>query len=189
LYLPRGCIHSAATSDSYSAHVTIGISVYTWSDLIQALVENSADDKGLRPALPGGFAKHTELKPFLKQRLTELLGHRTNDQLIESFTVRVRSGQLAPAERFRIDVMAIDENTPLQTPARSQYQIVRDAVSTVLEFRGKRHILPADLAPMLRAISERSIFRTAELAEHLPAQNRLGVNRYLLDIGFLTLAH
>jgi ribosomal protein L16 Arg81 hydroxylase len=189
LYLPRGYIHSAATSDSHSAHVTIGISVYTWSDLTQDLVENSADDERLRPALPAGFAKRADLKFILKQRLTELLGHRAGidyDQLIEVFTRGVRSGQSAPSERFRIDVVAIDEQSPLQTAARSQYGIVQDAVSTVLEFKGKRHVFPAELAPILRAISERSIFRTAELPANLPAEARLGLSRYLLDIGFLT---
>src|SRR5208283_1139855 len=33
LYLPRGYVHSATTSEGYSAHVTIGLTVYTWVEL------------------------------------------------------------------------------------------------------------------------------------------------------------
>lgn len=82
--------------------------------------------------------------------------------------------------------MAIDEQSPLQTAASSQYRIVQNAVSTVLEFKGKRHVFPAELAPILRTISERSVFRTAELPANVPVETRLGLSRYLLDLGFLT---
>jgi ribosomal protein L16 Arg81 hydroxylase len=191
LYLPRGYVHSAATSDSYSAHVTIGVSVYTWSDLTQDLIQNSEDDESLRRALPPGFAKRRELKLILKQRLIELLQHRAGtdyDQLIEAFRRRVRADQTKPVEKFRVDVIAIDGQSLLQTPAKSQYLIIQDAVSTILEFMGRRHVFPAELAPTLHAISECLIFRTAELPENLPAETRLGLSRYLLDIGFLTHA-
>jgi ribosomal protein L16 Arg81 hydroxylase len=189
LYLPRGYIHSAATSDSYSAHITIGISVYTWLDLTQGLLENGAADPRLRAALPAGFAKRSDLKGMLQQRLSELLKHRvgTNcDELFETFTRRVVSGQSTPPERFRIDLVAIDGKSSLRTPAKSEYTIVQDALGTGLEFRGKRHILPDSVAPLLQAISERSIFRTEELGGNLPLEIRLGLSRYLLDLGFLT---
>jgi len=85
-----------------------------------------------------------------------------------------------------MDVIAIDDQSALQIPPRSQYRIVQDAVSTILELRGlelrgKRHVLP----PTLRTISERSIFRTAELPADVSAEATLGLSRYLLDIGFL----
>jgi ribosomal protein L16 Arg81 hydroxylase len=35
LYLPRGFLHSTTTSDGFSAHVTVGITVYTWVDLLK----------------------------------------------------------------------------------------------------------------------------------------------------------
>src|SRR5207253_2896853 len=35
LYIPRGHAHEAFTSDQPSLHLTIGINVYRWSDLLQ----------------------------------------------------------------------------------------------------------------------------------------------------------
>src|SRR5215469_14731846 len=38
LYLPRGYVHATRTSQVHSAHITIGINVYTWVDLLSELV-------------------------------------------------------------------------------------------------------------------------------------------------------
>src|SRR3974390_2309223 len=43
LYLPRGYVHAAHTSQVHSAHVTIGISVYTWVELLSELIARSKD--------------------------------------------------------------------------------------------------------------------------------------------------
>jgi hypothetical protein len=56
LYLPRGTVHSTTTSEEFSAHVTIDISVYTWVDLAREALQSSIDGEPLRRALPPGFA-------------------------------------------------------------------------------------------------------------------------------------
>ena len=50
LYLPRGYVHAAETSDQHSAHVTIGVTVYTWVELMQELRVGHGEDQ----AIPGG---------------------------------------------------------------------------------------------------------------------------------------
>jgi ribosomal protein L16 Arg81 hydroxylase len=39
LYLPRGYVHAAASTHGHSAHITIGITVYTWVELIAELCQ------------------------------------------------------------------------------------------------------------------------------------------------------
>jgi len=188
LYLPRGQVHSAVTTDCYSAHVTIGITVYTWADLARGLIDEAAAGHELRQALPPGFARRGELKYRLRQRLAELLSHRAGvdyDALIDNFARRVRSAQDVPAEKFRIDVVAIDANSLLKAPPPSRYRVSRDVANTVLEFNGQRHILPAPAESTLRAMSERDIFRTADLPGEISGEARLGLSRYLLEVGFL----
>jgi len=191
LYLPRGQVHSAVTSESYSAHVTIGITVYTWADLASGLSADAAADETLRQALPAGFATRAELRGLLRQRLAALSGHRTgidHDELIDRFLQRVRSGRSVPAQGFRIDVVAIDANSPLQAPAPHCYRISMDAGATILEFNSKRHILPGGTASTLRAMSERDVFRTADLPGEMSIEARLGLSRYLLEVGFLSVS-
>jgi ribosomal protein L16 Arg81 hydroxylase len=52
LYLPRGYVHAAHTSQGHSAHVTIGITVYTWVELIGELANAAKEIPALRAALP-----------------------------------------------------------------------------------------------------------------------------------------
>jgi len=59
LYLPRGFVHTTATSDRFSVHVTLGITVYTWVELLSDWIQSSKNSVGLRRALLPGFARHS----------------------------------------------------------------------------------------------------------------------------------
>jgi hypothetical protein len=52
LYLPRGYIHTTYTSDTHSAHVTLGIAVYTWLNLAGELLQSGMESIRFRKALP-----------------------------------------------------------------------------------------------------------------------------------------
>jgi oxalate decarboxylase/phosphoglucose isomerase-like protein (cupin superfamily) len=190
LYLPRGYVHSTTTSESYSAHVTIGISVYTWADLAKEYLQAGIDSPQLRRALPPGFASRSELKPLLREKMIAAMDKiRTGadtEKLIDAFTRRVRASRTKRPESFRADTFVIDSQSRLQAPAPSEYKITQESTKIVLEFEGRRHIFPTEALAALRAIAERPSFRTAELTQWSTAEARLGLSRYLYDIGFLT---
>jgi ribosomal protein L16 Arg81 hydroxylase len=105
LYLPRGFLHSTTTSDSFSAHVTIGITVFTWADLLKDYVQNAIVDTEQRRALPPGFASRSDLNTSLKEKLIQAL-HRLQettdvDELIESFRSRVRAAHVPRPPRSK----------------------------------------------------------------------------------------
>lgn len=52
LYLPRGWIHAARTTDEPSVHLTVGVLCLTWYDVLQAAVGLAADELPLRRAVP-----------------------------------------------------------------------------------------------------------------------------------------
>lgn len=58
-YVPRGLMHDAATSgDKPSLHITCGLIVRTWADLIlEAVSEVCVKDPAFRRSLPPGFAR------------------------------------------------------------------------------------------------------------------------------------
>jgi oxalate decarboxylase/phosphoglucose isomerase-like protein (cupin superfamily) len=190
LYLPRGYVHSTTTSESYSAHITIGISVYTWADLAKEYLQAGIDSPQLRGALPPGFASRSELKPLLREKMIAAMDKiRTGadtEKLIDAFTRRVRASRTKRPESFRADTFVIDSQSRLQAPAPSEYKITQESTKIVLEFEGRRHIFPTEALAALRAIAERPSFRTAELTQWSTAEARLGLSRYLYDIGFLT---
>ena len=108
LYLPRGYVHSAATSDSFSAHVTIGVTVYTWIDLAAELFMSSMQMPRFRNALPPGFASNSEYKQILQkgiiERVNELLTSSDYDKLIDVFAKRVMAGRSKEKGSFQCNV-------------------------------------------------------------------------------------
>jgi ribosomal protein L16 Arg81 hydroxylase len=119
LYLPRGYVHAAHTSQGHSAHVTIGISVYTWVDLLSELVASSKEIHQFRTALPPGFARKDEMKKMLKERLAmginRLSGNCDIDRLLDDFLQKIRSGQVRE-DTFQADSQVIGLQTKLKTP-------------------------------------------------------------------------
>ena len=191
LYLPRGVLHSTATAESFSAHVTIGISVYTWADLLKEFLSSAIDDEEMRRALPAGFATHAELQPLLNRKIREmgekLCSRSDGDRLIDAFTGRVRATRMRKPPPFRADVMVIDPSSSLQVPSPESYRITQEGDKTMLEFNGTRYQMPIPVAATMRVISQLRSFRPADLTGPLNSEGILALSRHLVDIGFLTL--
>jgi ribosomal protein L16 Arg81 hydroxylase len=192
LYVPRGVGHSTLTSHSHSAHVTIGVTVYTGVDLLHEVLGVAIHDPASRAALPVGFAHEAALKPALLRTLTEAL-QRLNSQtdaagLLDAFTRRVRAVQRAEATPFRAGWAVIDAQTTLQVPPPERYAFAVERDAGVLDLNSVRHRLPAIVAPVVQAMIARGTFRTAELLGGINPDVGLGLSRHLHEIGFLRLA-
>ena len=48
LYLPRGWLHEAKTSETDSLHLTVGVNVYTWMDAFRAALDSCAGEVEFR---------------------------------------------------------------------------------------------------------------------------------------------
>jgi hypothetical protein len=110
LYLPRGFIHSTATSRTSSLHVTLGITVFTWVELLAEWFQTSKAYPRYRRALAPGFAHDPNVQRMVRDELpkivAELQGLTDYDALLEAFTRRVNSGAFLPIERFGTEVAA-----------------------------------------------------------------------------------
>jgi hypothetical protein len=191
LYLPRGVLHSTTTAESFSAHVTIGISVYTWADLLKELLSSAIDDEEMRHALPPGFATHSELRPLLKRKMREMADSLYSkfdpDKLIDALTGRVRATRARKPPPFRADVTVVDLNSLLQLPSPESYCVTQEGDKTMLEFKNTRYHMPAPVAATMRAMSQMPSFRPGDLTGPLNTDDILGLTRHLVDIGFLTI--
>ena len=74
LYMPRGHVHEAFTSDRPSLHLTVGVMVFRWLDLLrQALAAAGAADVRFRQSLPAGTLCKGVTPPALSEKFQELL--------------------------------------------------------------------------------------------------------------------
>jgi lysine-specific demethylase/histidyl-hydroxylase NO66 len=94
LYLPRGYVHAASTTDDPSVHLTVGVLATTWYDVLQDTLALAADDPGFRDALPmaGGQA---DPAAFLSHAAAWLAGLSTEDV---AALVAQRAARAAPVE-------------------------------------------------------------------------------------------
>ena len=74
LYIPRGFVHEAFTSEQASLHLTVGVNVYRWADLLgEALSALTREDQRFREAIPREVLGPAGLGPAVRERFTELV--------------------------------------------------------------------------------------------------------------------
>jgi len=189
LYLPRGYLHSTTTSGSFSAHVTVGITVYTWVELAAELLQSAVADPRFRRALPPGFASRTAGQQALARELSELIAswcqHADYDQIIASFLQRVRTTRARAPGVFRADVSAVGPGTVLCIAAQRRYALAEEADHAVLAIDERRVLLPPATRPALQAICSGRPFSAAALPGALSLDARLTLVRYLYGLGLM----
>jgi hypothetical protein len=186
LYLPRGYVHSTTTSECHSAHVTIGINVFTWADIALEFVPSCLENEEYRRGLPPGFASRAELRPELKQRLIQMLPGVAidHDVLIDRAISLVQAGRRR-IPRFRADVTVITATSLLQTPTKQRYDVAQSKEHLMLGFDGKKFVFPGAMGGILAAMCARATFRVADLAGGPDTEALLSFARALQSIGFL----
>jgi hypothetical protein len=178
LYLPRGWLHEAATSNSDSLHVTVGVNVYTWLDAFKAALDECADDVEFRRS-PDGEAD--DLVERLRMRLgSDGVERRRRRRLVQTRRP-VLGGQLT-------QVRALDRLT-LETPVERRPTVLFDLEGTTLVFEGKEVTFPALAREEVGFVASiEGPFAAADLPGELDGKSRLVLVRRLVREGFLRLS-
>jgi hypothetical protein len=100
---------------------------------------------------------------------------------------RVRSGRKSPEGTFQSDVTVIGLRTQLKAPDAGRYRISMENSSAILEFEGRKFVLPDKIRATVDDMCKRTSFRPADLAGPLDNDGKLTLARYLHGERFLTL--
>ena len=156
LYLPRGYVHAALTTDDDSVHLTVGVLSTTWYDLLQDVVTLAGEQEQFRDALPLQPAGALEqlLPGFLRSAADWLesvspdeVERLAADRLARSVPVEPLS-LLATASAVR----TLDASRLLR-PRRGLTTTLRiTGESAVLTAPGRTVTLPGFTAPALRRL-------------------------------------
>jgi ribosomal protein L16 Arg81 hydroxylase len=191
LYLPRGFVHAANTMHGHSAHVTVGITVFTWVELIAELAHAAKEIPALRAALPPGFTAREELKKTLQQNLFQFLdllrANVDGERLIEGFLQKARSTRVRPQQAFNSDARVIGLQTRFKTPDAGSYRVSIEQRGVVMEFAGKKFVLPEKIRVTIDEMCKRQSFCLEGLSGPLDNEGKLTLARYLHGERFLTL--
>jgi hypothetical protein len=178
LYLPRGWLHAATTSDAESLHLTIGVNVYTWLDAMKAALDECGDDVEFRRSVDGGDIP--ELVRRLAARLSDDDVRRRRRRKLVATRRPVLDGQLA-------QLRALD-TLDLETEVERRPTAVADLEGTTLHFDGRTVVFPSRLRRELEfVVATGEPFTAADLPGRLDDDGRLVLVRRLVREGLLRL--
>jgi len=211
LYFPSGTRHSARSQDSWSIHLTIGVSTQTWRSLVRSVVEDvlSQEIEEIDESLPVGWLYDTpraELEDRTRRSL-DLIGEAlagADPALIvaeaaEPFLTE-RRRLMSGALQDRVAMSELGESSPLRRRDGIPLEILpaadtdADADADIAEIRlamGDRTVtVDARLSAateMIAAVGE-FCFTPRDLADLIPyPTERLELCRLLIREGALTL--
>jgi JmjC domain len=184
LYLPRGWLHEAETSDADSLHLTIGINAYTWLDAAKAALGPLEQDTDLRHGVAGGGDEADEVVERLRAELSpEEVERRRRRRFLDTRRPIREDGfaQVRALERLDVDTPVERRNTVIADLDEGD-----DDVGLVFEGRELRFPVHAR-NEVVACFEAEEPFRPSELPGDLDDAGRLVLVRRLVREGFLRI--
>jgi ribosomal protein L16 Arg81 hydroxylase len=195
LYIPRGHVHDAATTDSVSLHVTLGINTYTWADLFMEALNNLCRrDVRFRRGLPLGFAVDGAAAARVRAEgaaLSRALadGVLPVEETAEALAERFIRTRLPLFDGHLIELSEARRLTP-QTRVRKRawlYRLMIASDSVHLLYHGKGLKFARSLEGPLHFILENETFEVTSLPGNLNDRDKVTLVQLLIDEGLLTI--
>jgi hypothetical protein len=182
LYLPRGWLHEAVTSDTDSLHLTVGVNVITWQQAIRDALDETGDDVAMRRSIEAGslddalgvLAARLGERDVERRRVARLV-RRTRPLLADGFD------QLRALEELTLD-------TALER--RPVHALVRDDGDSglVLEHDGGTLRLASELREAIEVVLDSDgPFTAADLPGALDDGDRLAFVTRLVRDGLIRI--
>lgn len=195
LYIPRGQVHEALTSECSSLHITVSIHPFRFADLMSsALSLMSQQNLSLRKSLPIGFLNNGETKDLLKSQFKELLElissnaefEEALDHLAERFFSKMTplpDGHFTQIDEFK--------NINIETIVKKRdgmfCRIVKEKDSVSIEFPGNKVRGPSHIESALRFVADSTEFPVTSMPGSLNDNGKLVLVRRLVREGLLTV--
>jgi Cupin superfamily protein len=184
LYLPRGWLHEAMTSDTDSLHLTIGVNVVTWLDAFKAALEELRDDVRFRRSWQSSNEVN-ELVEALRARLGgDDVARRARRRLVRT-RLPLREGQMQQLRA--LEELGLDTELERRPTVLADLRERDGSIS--LAFEGRELTFPAHVREELAALVDANEPVTAaELPGSLDDAGRLVLVRRLVREGFLQIS-
>ncbi|MEM8573617.1 MAG: cupin domain-containing protein [Pseudomonadota bacterium] len=192
LYIPRGLVHEAVSTDETSLHITVGVMASTWFDfLVEAVESLAASDVELRTALPRSFATNGRMPESVRQKFESLAG-RLSTADIEPVWRRLTErfiDRRSPHLHRQLDAVTFLQKVGLDSVVGRRpfltYLIDEGSDTINLRFHHQEMSLPAHVNEALRHALETDRFRVGDLPGNLDDEGKVVLVRRLVREGLL----
>ncbi len=195
IYMPKGTPHAAATQDTPSGHLTVGVHVTAWRELVAEAWKRAEADGSLDDPLPAGWHRDaSSLAAELCDRLARAAAALATVDATEVARARAASflSTRAPLVRGvlldQLAVDAIDDRTLVRRRGGSVCELRPDGERLTVLLGDRRLQMPGWLEPAMRRIAGSGSLAVGDLAPEVPdPESRLVLVRRLIREGFLAL--
>jgi hypothetical protein len=199
LYVPRGFAHSATSGEETSAHLTVGMLVYTWAGVARDVLTSVADDVDFRRALPVGFASDPDFPAVVAAFVDRLQKHvaDVDPAALAERSIRRFWSSRSPILTGQLRQLALAERLSDRSVVRRRTEATchlcreSDDGATgerLLVVLGDREVrMPAALESAVRRLSSGDTVEIVDLADELDASSRLVLVRRLVREGLLEI--
>ena len=192
LYLPRGYVHVAHTTDTLSAHLSVSLLPTTWADVFRALMATLPHDERFRAAVslqPRGPAESSEQEEETFSALMDAFAQGSDmedalDALGKTFVssrLPHTAGQLGALTRTE----PVTLDTLLGTPSDIVWRVDSSGDRAFLHFHGKTISAPWTDLQALRFVAQAEVFSPKDIPGDLSADHKCQLAQHLLDEGFI----
>ncbi len=186
LYIPRGHVHEAFTSDRASLHLTVGINVFRWLDLLrQALTDAANADVRFRKSLPLGLLSTGASSPALRETFRDLLHLLAGSAKLEDAVAAMSADFVGKLTALPDDYFAVVEadrvelDTVMERTSGAVFRIVKTGDQVTLHAPGARIDGPAKIALALQFMARTHRFAPRDLPDNLTSDAKLLLVRRL----------
>ena len=195
LYVPRGVMHDASSTDEDSCHITLGVLPNTWTDLLlEAVARAALEDAELRRSLPVGYASQGFDRAASRARFADMLQRAVAkadfDGALDHFAVDLVStrhgllyGQMD--QIHRLAALSLEDRA---SPRPSLlYHLTRDAEHVTVTAYGGTLSMPVHAADPLEYALTHEGYRVGDLPGDLDDEGKIVLIRKLIKEGLVAL--
>jgi mannose-6-phosphate isomerase-like protein (cupin superfamily) len=193
VYVPRGVMHDATSTEADSCHITLGILPTSWTDLLlEAVARVGLRDSELRRSLPPGFARQgfdrEEARATIRDLLRRVLEQAELDPALDHFAEDLVStrhpllyGQMQ--QIHKLPGLTVEDRAGARP--NLLYHLLRDETHVHVAAYGARITLPLHAAEALEHALSHDEYRVGDLPGDLDDPGKLVLVRRLVREGLV----
>ncbi|WP_338641989.1 cupin domain-containing protein [Burkholderia pyrrocinia] len=189
LYVPRGMLHDASTTDSHSLHLTLSVETLTWAHLLEELV-TSCDQLG--QDLPRGVLESTARTDELIARIDTMLRHLNDRVAVDEASATLAGRLLANLDPLAgggfaaVDVArTVDASTWLEHRKGNFGRVECDGDQVVLHLPGTTMRAGRSMETAFRYVLDNERVRARDLPIRAGIREKIAFMAELVKKGFL----
>ncbi|MEZ4888011.1 MAG: cupin domain-containing protein [Chitinophagales bacterium] len=194
LYIPRGLVHKAVTTDTTSLHITFGMFPQKWHNLLAYIANSITEFTDFREALPiyNKTYQSDYILNELKNKFDKVIDSSKMKEFvvdyIDKYTIQKRMtsdlNRLLDFEKLE----QVCENSVIQRRKEIIFRIEKDSQSHLI-FYDKKVTLPIFMNEAIAYVAKNEKFKIRDLPNNIDIESKILFTKKLIEEGFLTISY